>query len=204
MPDVVKHAWTHRPRSQGGTDPIQELHWAHAYNQDVGGQTVTATTELEFSNCRGVGIYQVAEPGNTFSVDPADPAGVLISQPGIYMAHAQVHFPAASAAVSKVIYLAWNFASNGPLASVGSPLNPGIGLQSASSADAEVSTIPKISLSHWAISNLAFSVTPANPFRIAVTLQHNGVDYSVSSSVVSNLTIVRLSSDNQASVDFTP
>jgi hypothetical protein len=23
MPDVVKHAWTHRPRSQGGTDPIQ-------------------------------------------------------------------------------------------------------------------------------------------------------------------------------------
>lgn len=23
MPDVVKHAWTHRPRSQGGTDPIE-------------------------------------------------------------------------------------------------------------------------------------------------------------------------------------
>jgi hypothetical protein len=22
MPDVVKHAWTHRPRAQGGTDPI--------------------------------------------------------------------------------------------------------------------------------------------------------------------------------------
>lgn len=23
MPDVVKHAWTHRPRSEGGTDPIE-------------------------------------------------------------------------------------------------------------------------------------------------------------------------------------
>lgn len=23
MPDVVKHAWTHRPRAQGGTDPIE-------------------------------------------------------------------------------------------------------------------------------------------------------------------------------------
>jgi hypothetical protein len=31
MPDVVKHGWTHRPRAQGGTDPIEvpsDLKWA--------------------------------------------------------------------------------------------------------------------------------------------------------------------------------
>lgn len=206
MPDVVKHGWTHRPREDGGTDPIDELPWACAYNQDVGGQAVTATAELEFSNCIGRGLYQVGDPdpAGTFSVDPDDPFGILISRRGLYMCHADVHYDGADAAVARSMYLAWNYAASGPLASVGSELNPAIGLQSASTSIAQVTTIAKTTLQYWAIVPLTFSVSVTNPFRLAVTLQYNSAAYDISSSIVSFCTVVRLSGRNNEFIDFTP
>jgi hypothetical protein len=55
MPRVVKHAWTHRPRSQGGTDPIEvgggDLPWIRlkrlsGTNQTVPDSGTTADTVL--------------------------------------------------------------------------------------------------------------------------------------------------------------
>lgn len=208
MAKVVKHAWTHRPRSQGGTDPLPptDLPWVRAYNQGSAGQTVTATDELEFTTCNGVDLYQVgdANPSGTFSLDPDDPKGVLIARQGLYMAHAEVHYEAADAADVRSMYLAWNFASNGPLASVGSPLRPGIGFQGAPTAINVVTTTSKTTLSNWAIAPLSFSVSVANPFRLAVTLEFSSVSYDIDPDVVSFLTVVRLSDKAAESIDFTP
>lgn len=48
MPDVVKHAWTHRPRSQGGTDPITvatDMPYVYSYFD----QTATMTDATPMS-----------------------------------------------------------------------------------------------------------------------------------------------------------
>lgn len=62
MPDVVKHAWTHRPRSEGGTDPIEVAaaggagEWCRlGFSDDY---TITAATALE--------IVEFDVPANPF------------------------------------------------------------------------------------------------------------------------------------------
>lgn len=90
MPDVVKHGWTHRPRSQGGTDPIEVASgsdpiWAAATSGPVSCSDVANVYQLTFSS-----VYE--SPNASGAFEAADvTAGradwLQLNEPGFYEAH---------------------------------------------------------------------------------------------------------------------
>ena len=82
MPDVVKHAWTHRPRAAGGTDPIEVSSiQPHAYTyfdtKSLEDSTSYDLTILDGASYAGsVGIADtigIGDPaGETFMIDEDD------------------------------------------------------------------------------------------------------------------------------------
>lgn len=95
MPDVVKHAWTHRPRAQGGTDPIE--------SDSV--VPVGMMNGFESSIATGSKLYF---PMNTFYTNDSTVYGyadvtsskakfMTISAPGVYRAAGYIGWTNASA-----------------------------------------------------------------------------------------------------------
>lgn len=127
MPDVVKHAWTHRPRSQGGTDPIDMpggITWALAYGNDSmvdAGSTYPFVFAELYSN--DASAFEAVEVGGVFT-------WIQVNEPGYYkMAVTAVHtssvFPS-----THDLRLDCSFASGGLVASItqnmGLPDFPGV------------------------------------------------------------------------------
>lgn len=192
MPGVVKHAWTHRPKWQGGTDPIDpQLVYAHAYTTLA--PTVTADAELEFEVC-------VTTDGDTFKFDDSDPKGVLIKRPGLYQFYAYVFYAVGSIAVPRLIYTTVQRLSSGPLAGLGDEAGEGLFAlgsgqnQSGVGQVTAANTINKSQLNHVALKELHDSPTPVSgdPYRAAVILDHAGTNYTLNGGIRSTLTIVRV------------
>lgn len=84
MAEVVKHAWTHRPRSEGGTDPVPfpEPTWATATQFDVGVAKTSSWYRPRFQYCA------TNDPDNYYlsgiSAGKAD--YLYIARPGYYVA----------------------------------------------------------------------------------------------------------------------
>lgn len=89
MPDVVKHAWTHRPRSQGGTDPIE-------FEATGGGETnitALATTGLVSKSVTGTDPIDFTAffrtPGSGYTTDTGDSSDfnyIMLPEEGFYLA----------------------------------------------------------------------------------------------------------------------
>lgn len=188
MPDVVKHAWTHRPKSQGGTDPMPiNLSVCQASNLSVS-QSITTTDELDFQSVK-------TNDRDTFRWDPDDPSGILIYTPGYYLFHSVVRFDFTNAAIAKHIYQSAQPLSSGPDV-FGNELGEtffslGTGQSSAGIGEAPgPSSEAKVELAHLA---MAFAGNATNPSRFTVVCVHEtGADYDVSSSPSVSM-IVKLS-----------
>ena len=96
MPDVVKHGWTHRPRSEGGTDPIaidSGMKWAVASASPMTSSDVTNTYRLTFD-----GLYS----NDATAFEPATVVAgrahwVQLNEPGYYVAKFAIYNAAAFA-----------------------------------------------------------------------------------------------------------
>lgn len=71
MPDVVKHAWTHRPRAEGGTDPIEmpsATTWCLASEDLVSIEPVSDIYRTGFTylthSTNATGDYTLSTPGD--------------------------------------------------------------------------------------------------------------------------------------------
>ncbi len=192
------HGWTHRPKGQGGTDPVPPFTtWAKCTRNTA--QTVTTTTELEFINFR-------TNDTATFGWDETgDPSGLLIRDEGLYMVLADVIYNAGDIGVERSIYSHWDALSAG--VTFGNELRPAIGTGQTSSGIAEVDNaailISKGNLSHYAIAELFNSTLATDPFRAGIALVHTGVNYTIKSGSESTLTVVRLST-RRSFFDGTP
>lgn len=92
MAKVVKHAWTHRPRSQGGTDPIEVSGGPVSAYADAGGlQSRTLPADVSpFTN-----EQMWMSPGAPFSPSGGNPASfdyIMIEQDGWYRADFYVYW----------------------------------------------------------------------------------------------------------------
>lgn len=89
MPDLPKHAWTHRPRSQGGTDPIEVSSGgpvSAVAHSDVVSTAHSAFTRIEFTQL-------FISPGSGYAPEGGDPSSyeyVMLPGDGFYMADFQV------------------------------------------------------------------------------------------------------------------
>jgi hypothetical protein len=92
MPDVVKHAWTHRPRSEGGTDPIEipaasDLLWVTASASTEAVPQTSGTYYpfgLDFIYTNGSGDFEAAD------ITSGRAAYLQINTPGYYVLQAQI------------------------------------------------------------------------------------------------------------------
>jgi hypothetical protein len=195
MPDVPKHAWTHRPKSEGGTDPItSDLPYIVAHNSSIS-QTVTTTTELIFQAA-------VTNDTSTFDIDVVDdPSGILIYKPGLFLSIAEVNVGSGDIAVARAIYQHWNVLSFG--VSFGDEIRPGIGTGQNASGIPEVTSggISKSKLSHLALAAL-HDVDPTDPYRLGCVLQRQFANWTVQ-NLASSVTVVRLSG-TPSFIDFSP
>lgn len=87
MPDVVKHAWTHRPRAQGGTDPIEVEASAtpsavmlDGFTSRTTGSKLYMTFGLFYRNAAASGVFGYS------NVTGSKAKFLTISENGIYVA----------------------------------------------------------------------------------------------------------------------
>ena len=184
------HAWTHRPKYKGGTDPISTDLSMCVASRTGANQTVTTTVEL---------IYDTVTTNDPdiFRWDPADPSAVLILREGYYGFFATVRYISASIAVPRYMYQANQPLSSGYGGGFGTELGEfqfSVGQGHNQSSLGEVTstnTIVKSTLTHIAVCSSGGS--PAAPSRYAVVLGHqSGNDYTVG-NLNSSSVIVRLS-----------
>lgn len=200
MADVVKHAWTHREKWLGGTDPIPiNLPYAFVSNGAIS-QTITTTTEV---------IWQPNEGGTNrpelFAWDPADPAGLLIRRTGLYFLGATLYYQSADSAVARGMYIAYNALSAGPMASIGTAIGDGgfaVGDGQGAAGIATVTggagSISKSRLAYFGITSVgADQFGPNDPARVVVFAVHQGTNYEIE-NLRSMLIAVRLSDFSQA------
>lgn len=195
MPDVVKHAHTHRPRFMGGTDPVWTgLPYAFLHNDGIS-QSVTTTAELHFSvgGTNSPEIFKWDQSG--------DPDGLLIYQGGIYLGGVTVTYQTGDIADPRSIYLTHGFQSSGPLGSVGSGWGDGTfkigdGQGSAGVATVTSGGIAKSNLSYFAIGGVSPAST-TDPARMATILVHSGTNYTVE-NLVSAMYFVQISDYSRA------
>lgn len=196
MPDVVKHAWTHRPKGRGGTDPIPfELPYCYG-SDNAAGQSVTATSELTFS----VGPTLVrTNDSSVFRFDTSDPEGILVIKDGVYRITTSVIYNASNILVQREAYPTVQLLSAGPLAGVGAPFGSSstgriaeIGLNGGEYSLASVTSTStaKSQLSYVGIAPIFGSTS--GPFRAAVILSHPAGDYSLNAGLNSTMMIERI------------
>ena len=90
MPDVVQHAWTHRPRSEGGTDPIEVTAGSTGLPTAVGFGGITTRNLNEM--CAFSSIGWAAEHDDVFGYDvvSGSTAKYITFPPGTYRSEAVV------------------------------------------------------------------------------------------------------------------
>ena len=79
---VDYHAWTHRSKADGGTDPLPSPRWARA-------EKSPASTVQSIPNNSNTDIvwdtYYNTDPDGTFREDTLDSKDILVRSPGIYI-----------------------------------------------------------------------------------------------------------------------
>lgn len=169
------HAWTHRPKGSGGTDPIDLP--TYCWSRRDTGQAVTTTAEMSFS------FIETNDP-DTFERE--SPSGVLIRRPGIYQFFAAVRVGSSFSGVDRSMYQTIALQSSGVGGGFGTELGQasfaagnGQGLASLG----EVIAPPgKTVLNHIAVLPISDSFDFADdPPRYAVILVHAGTNYTISS-----------------------
>jgi hypothetical protein len=86
MPDVVKHAWTHRPRAQGGTDPI-EIPTGTGPISATAASPLTTYTHAGLTRVDFTTLYRTAGSGYApQGGDPTDFQFINLPEDGFYLA----------------------------------------------------------------------------------------------------------------------
>lgn len=110
MPDVVKHAWTHRPRSQGGTDPIEVdtkyIRLGVTGNVTAGEHSTDDHYALPYHD----DYSEFAATNGGFDVN--DIGGVILPSIGVYEVHTNAIFGDTDYA-TKNFYLGHTFTTDG-------------------------------------------------------------------------------------------
>lgn len=189
------HAWRHRFKFEGGTDPLLfALPWCYGDN-DGSGFTVSADMELPFNTAR-----VKTNDGDTFKFDDSDNEALLICRPGFYFFWSRVVVNATTTA--REIYAAVQPRSSGPLAGLGNAVSEtgagGVSLgngQGDHSLGAVVTTAK--SLLAFQGAQRVIGATSTDPWRAVTMLNHPVGDWSVASGLTSGMLIVRLG-DNGA------
>lgn len=182
------HAWKHRPRWLGGTDPIEPaLPFALAVS-GASPQFIDFTQEVDWGT--GVGTNDVG----VFSYDPDDPGGILIKQAGFYVAMTSVRVGSGDIAVQRRVLIKHGHLSEGPIP--GGDFGDGrivIGDGQADNSLNEVTETsePKSNLDFIAAQALPAPNDPWNPWRLSVIAAYivEGQEYTISNNA---LLIVRI------------
>ena len=95
MPDVPKHAWTHRPKAQGGTDPIPTEVAPTPVGIMLSGQTSRTTSSklyipMDLFWTNNTAVFGYAD------VTAAAAKFMTISEPGVYRAVGHIGTPTGS------------------------------------------------------------------------------------------------------------
>jgi len=164
------HARTHRPKAQGGTDPIDTdaKFIAGRFNTT---QVVTTTAELEWD-------FAFTNAPEIFKWDSADPAGLLVLEQGLFMFHAAVSY-SAGLTTTRAMYQSLQPLSSGA-GVFGSELGDGQGVIGTGGQGVADNISPRTAarLSHY-VTMYQLIPTPGDPGRHTVVLQHDGSDYTV-------------------------
>lgn len=172
MPDVVKHAWTHRPKSAGGTDPlIPSLPYAMAA---AGSQTIDTSAEFVVFNSFRTTYTDI------FEIDP-DKDGILVKMEGLYATFGRTEVGSGDAATSRNTYVEMQ-----PVA-----VMPTFGDEFGATSYAFDSSLlddTNVRQVHNAIAPVT-GPTGGAPYKAVLVAKRNGVDYSLTGSA---LIVVRL------------
>jgi hypothetical protein len=96
VPDVVKHAWTHRPKALGGTDPIATgLPFMTVYGTDTQVVTAGAYAEYEFWTSNNTDVFE-----SPLGTDDH----LIIKVPGMYLALAMVEVISGDQSLARGMY----------------------------------------------------------------------------------------------------
>jgi hypothetical protein len=117
MPDVVKHAWTHRPKSQGGTDPIAggfTPEWAHAYASAMDVPDAGATYDFTFSDLysNSASIYEAVD------ITASRAEYIAIHEAGYYQAAFGIYHNTSTFGTGSVSFIQPSFELGGIRASI--------------------------------------------------------------------------------------
>lgn len=172
MARVVKHAWTHRERLFGGTDPLPDsVKYATAFGTDT--QAVTTTVEASFE------LWNTNAP-EVFASD--DASGLIIKVSGFYAAFAMVTVQSADIGVTRGSYI-----QIAPTSSY-----PTFGTEFGQNFIAFDSSL--LDSTNVRTNNHGFSTITVNAFtgeqRAIIALTHPGANYS---TIVRGLLLLRLS-----------
>lgn len=90
MSGVDYHAWTHRPKAQGGTDPLEltsELPWARIERgYDLADQTIGNNTNVTINGYNHVYNMGAGESGlDAFTDSTGSNLGLRVDVPGVYL-----------------------------------------------------------------------------------------------------------------------
>lgn len=97
MPDVVKHAWTHRPKALGGTDPLPGLPFMSVYgtNSQVVSSGSGTYAEYEFWSGNNTDVFE-----SPIGTDDQ----ILVKALGLYVAYAIVEVISGDIAKNRSMY----------------------------------------------------------------------------------------------------
>jgi hypothetical protein len=95
---VNYHAWTHAPKADGGTDPLEPLRWARAeksYASTVQSIPNNSLTEVVWDN------YWNTTTDGTFRADPSN-LDIIVRAPGVYIVKAFIVWAVTTVGVFRV------------------------------------------------------------------------------------------------------
>lgn len=170
MANVVKHATTHRAKGLGGTDPLPlDMPSIIAH---LSTQSVTANAEAEW-------LTPTTTDPDTFLWDPSDPAGLLVKRGGMYEFRTTIQTTAANPA--RAISIQSGVQSGGPFggsAIVDANNRFWAGFTFVSAGTHAV--LPTFNL--WEHVVRAYATSGSDPLRFAVLLDHQGTNFTLTSS----------------------
>lgn len=181
---------THRPRSMGGTDPL-EMQLPYVTAQMVGSSTaVTADIELE--------LFALTNDTGVFAFDPADPEGVLIQRGGTYFAMAHCTVGSIHQSVVRSLNILMGPLSNGPMG--GDNLGAlqwwlGAGQGDHSIAEVTATSGGKVNLEIMGLQRVSVTdpTSDSSVYRVALFLDHQGTNFTVTGA---SMTIIRIGTDD--------
>ena len=182
----------HMLKQLGGTDPLRvSLPMAHLTKSGAGDQTLTTTAEITWNP-----NASVTNSPETFRLDPADPAGLLVYEPGYYLCMAVLRTTSFYISAPRTVYQSAQPLSSGAGIfgnELGFPngfsLGTGQGPSGIGTAPGP-SSAGKSEIAHICVTNMG---DKDDPSRYVVVGQHTGTDWAASSGQGCVAIVIKLS-----------